>query len=268
MAQPENPQALLDQTLTSTLARVRDAGVLGVSNAARRIENLRRSQGLATVEGFPYGEAVSDFNLAYAFRSGDMLFNVPVITMNPTYLLGRNANAVTADIVKTIAIADQFPFTAAQREYARQNPSFGYQRRLAVVYDEALTAQEQWLETNDADLPTRLDPRKTDRDEVIKNLLGYGRYYADIGFTDFLAGVEKAEEMGAYPQSFLDTMKSDPLFFLLLRKKVVHSVYANAKEIHGEETFNDFSADKRAELCAPLYLQQAFEYQQVPTLQN
>lgn len=265
MASPENPEAEAAAAITTfngAVARVGESTTTRAGRAARAFTNRRKTSGFALSTFLrPYGDGVSDFTLTRGPRQGDHVFEVPVIPLYPYQLLNRETPVVEADIAKTMALVEQFPFpeNVDRVEQAKQDPSWGYQNRWAVVYDRALRVQEEWLAEHPAELPVRIDPKKTDRDEVIKNLLGYGRYYADISKTDFLDALDRVPP-GLYPPHVFDSFKTDPLFFIIHRHRAVHSVYADAKELYGEKEFNTLSADERARRCAPLYVQKALDY--------
>lgn len=84
-------------------------------------------------------------------------------------IVGMGKEVLQADAIRTLAVLNQYPN--------------GYSRRLRTVYGEALDTQLQWLERMESPkIP--LDPRTTDREELIRVLLGPAAYDLDAGFKE------------------------------------------------------------------------------------
>lgn len=84
-------------------------------------------------------------------------------------IVGMGKEVLQADAIRTLAVLDKYPD--------------GYSRRLRTVYGEALDTQVRWLERMEAPkIP--LDPRTTDREGLIRALLGPATYDLDAGFKE------------------------------------------------------------------------------------
>jgi len=162
----------------------------------------------------------------------------PRLVIDAGKMSGANPEKVQGDLVRTIAIADQFPFN-------------GFERRYGDVYEQGIQAQETWLEATDA--PTiLLDPRTTERESLKRKLLGDPRYFADVGFSDLQEFVANAEQPGAEsPFIFpVEQLKEKNDLFFGVRETAIQAHYQDMKDLNGENYHTDWSVEKRAKISA------------------
>lgn len=153
----------------------------------------------------------------------------PVIMLEVIDAIRMNPLALQGELVRTLAIADQFPFK-------------GYERRLRTVYGQALDLQTQWLtETNSPQIT--LDPRQMDRERLILQLLGPAKYYLDTGFADWQAVIDEILESGLHEKDKkpLQLLRESQSHFLVQRhhqQPIIYNVLSS-QGIRLEDTPED-----------------------------
>ena len=219
--------------------RMRTSGVEGVSDMAGRTAdwiNRRETRVIAT-DSIP---TVTDFNLV-EYIPGDNGYYAPAIFVNIEKILVSTSEEIQADLARTVAIADQFPAN-------------GFERRYREVYGRALDAQEQWLDRTSSASEIELDPRKTDREVLLKMLLGEERYYGDVGIEDWQKAVDgdmKGSKMDLNRTNLLNRLRVNLDHFIVVRHRFVPMNFQTAIEHLGEKRYKEeWSHDERAKVTA------------------
>lgn len=141
----------------------------GFSNLARFAKDRIRDGRLIIAESDVPMVSVTSFDLLKKKGSGRSTYVPHIIVDEEKLVLGTTRN--TADIVRTLAVAAQYP-------------SGGFELRLRDVYRYAMKVQADWLDkTFTDDVP--LEPRTEDPEPLIRKLLGDAKYYSDVGFDDW-----------------------------------------------------------------------------------
>lgn len=139
---------------------------------------LRTRERLESDEcGFCFSErscVLTDFDsMASSFKSQARF--IPAIVINPQKTLNSPREEVSADLVRTLAVLDQYP----------QN---GHERRLADVYKDALEKEKEWLLLTHSP-SIKLDPREQNPEELVSQILGE-RSLFDVGFEDWQKAID------------------------------------------------------------------------------
>ena len=153
-------------------------------------------------------------------------------------ILGGRQESIKGDLARTLAVADQYPFN-------------GFQRKYRAVYEDALQVQTEWLDrTSTPNIP--LDPRTTDRETLLRSLVGDARYFSDVGFEDWQKAIEdyrrSGQDISVIPM--LDQLKDATGHFIVMRQRFVPMNYQVARQRIGEDYATKWDAEKRTEAMA------------------
>lgn len=246
MAGKENPLQAVTRIFDESIYGIRDSEVPGLKEVAgRTADRLRRNElyvvgnnpalNIPTVTGFELAEVAPAPRSQY----------IPVVVVDFGKILGDKPETIKGDLARTVAVADQYPFN-------------GYQRRYRAVYDDALKAQTQWLEsTNTPTIP--LDPRTTEKEILLNSLLGNARYNADVGFEDWQKAIEDYRQSGEDESAgpILDQLKNAKNHFIVMRQRFVPINYQVARQKIGDAYINEWDAGRRTETMAFLLMGQS-----------
>lgn len=239
MTKIENSLQVATRIFDESIYGIRDSQIEGLNNIAGRTANrIRKGELFVVVNNSDFNiPTITGFDLA-EIAPGPRAKYVPVIVVDMGKILDEKPETVKGDLVRTVAIADQYPLN-------------GFQRRYKAVYEDALQAQTKWLiSTNTPNI--FLDPRTTDRETLFQDLLGDARYFSDFGFEDWQKAIEdyrkSGQDIGAIP--ILDQLKEATAQFLVMRQRFIPINYYVARQKIGEAYLNEWDADKRAETMA------------------
>jgi hypothetical protein len=233
----ENPIQLATRIFDESIYGIRDSDIPGVNDAARRtVDRIRNREIFVVANNQTFNiPTVTGFDLAAV--PGPQSMYAPVVVMDLGKVLGSRSELIKGDLVRTIAIADQYPVN-------------GFQRRYKEVYTTALEAQTNWLETTRT--PTvPLDPRTTDREALLRTLLGDARYFSDVGFQDWQKAIEdyRKSDMDTSVDPLLDQLKDATGHFMVMRQRFVPMNHRIAlRKNRGE--YLKWNAEKRTEAVA------------------
>jgi len=169
---------------------------------------------------------------------GDQTQYLPFLIFDEERLLSINSHELDADLVRTMAIADQLPLR-------------GYQERYKKVYKKALNIQLEWLKrSNISEIPN--DPRAFGKDELLKLLLGEVRYRSDVGFNDWVGAIEKLKKGNIDNETFtmLENLKNQPGHFVAVRKRFLQTIDEQAMLSLGRNYEIFWDEDRRANTAA------------------
>src|SRR5215469_11302615 len=95
-----------------------ESQVPDIDGLARRVEQRIRTgeiMGVASSKRF-FSPATTGFDFLHVPQASQVLFN-PVIVVDPEKMLSDNPDKIQADMIRTLALADQFPHNGYQRRY-------------------------------------------------------------------------------------------------------------------------------------------------------
>lgn len=234
----ENPLSLTVQLFDKAIYGIRDSKIAGLNAiGARSIDRLRTSE-LALVAN------TSDFDIP-VMTSFDLIefpgprtYHKATVVVDPERIIQSKPEEIQGDLIRTLAIADQFP-------------SNGFQRRYREVYSDALDTQKTWLESKDAPR-LAFDPRFTGREELLKNLLGDARYYSDVGFEDWQNATEILREgnQSILDLSLLSQLKNNTENFMTTRQYLLPHLHQEAIQQGESEYLTEWTQERRTEFIA------------------
>ena len=185
------------------------------------------------------------------------LFNIPAITgfdlteiegwtqsyrailvIDIDKILNTERDRIMGDLVRTLAVAEQYPFN-------------GFQRRLERVYNQALGIQQEWLIDMESPL-LELDPRSQDFETLTKKLIGDKRYYSDVGFEDWQKAIESYRKQVKTPKELrmLNQLKGATVHFMTVRQRFLVTNFDTALSTIGSDYINKWDKERRAEAAA------------------
>lgn len=241
MARPEREKALqfITNRFDTAIYGIRDAGVPGISRVAQRAVDAIKFESTPVRLGSPAAPAAVSFATLQVYQDNVTLFR-PIISVNPYRMMSIRTKLadIQGDVVRTLAIADSFPFG-------------GYERRMVDVYMDGLNTEEKWL-NHQNERSVQNDPRTEDKKEIAKRLLG-SRYYVDCGFADWQAAIDKQLALGHFPEASLRALRDDRTTFAFMREAHQDTNFQTAVSVNREAYFK-LSEDERAEASATIYL--------------
>lgn len=179
------------------------------------------------------------------FGSG---IHTPVMLVDIKEVLAQRSDVLTTDLVRTLAVADQYPEKFA--------------RRYSEVYADAFAVQREWLGSAPA---VAFDPRLNDEEHLRRELLGDAKYYSDVGFDDWQAAIDEYSQLSrSIPQrSRLKKLRPDTSEFLIMRHVMTAKHHESAQQTLGDKFFKA-DADERARITAMIYMGIALNASQSP----
>lgn len=229
--------AEITRRFDTAIYAIRDSGISPISAIAQEsVQRIRRKELLLTVsDSFtqPTATAFGFFQFPESPRS-EML---PLISLNPMVLNADPAN-FQHDLVRSLAIAGQYPFS-------------GYERRLRRVYTDALDLQSEWLD-NQGVGRLDYDPRTQSREDLLKQLLGKERFYTDTGFADWQAVIDELAADSGYlkERGALELLRDAKAHFLVIRHRFTGINHQAAIQAKGEVAYRAMDDDTRAKWFA------------------
>lgn len=237
MTHKENPLENVSHRFDTEIRRISNSSVEGINVIAQRMIDKKRKGEIALI-GNATRPTVTDFVLA-AVSPEPYVMYAPVISINIDKMMSAHSGLIQADLVRTLAVADQFP-------------SNGYQRRYHEVYSDALQLQRTWLETIDSPNELPFDPRIMDQKMLLKLLLGDAKYYSDVGFADWQKAIDDyGTTVSGHPErKTLATLRPDVNHFLSVRERFIQLNFDNAMQHFGKRYTSELDEENRAEATA------------------
>lgn len=234
----ENRAELATQKFDKAIYGIRDARVGNISEIADRVVGRIRGGNLhvlannanfriPSITGFDCFELSSPVRREFAAG----------IIIDVDKILSSSGAKVENDLVRTLAIADQFPFN-------------GFERRLRDVYQDALSVQEQWQ----AAKPDISFSDSTRGENSLRTLLGDARYYSDTGVDDWKAAIAKYPQPTAMQRKLLQDLGSSSEHFLAVRHALTGMHHSMAMQ-QGGAAYLNMSPDERAAFTALVLLE-------------
>ena len=155
---------------------IRDRGLEPFASIAERgVQRIQALEAFTTLNYAPPRiRSATAFGLQEIPKSGQL--HLVTIVSELSDLMNMDSTTFQGDLMRTLAVFDQFPFN-------------GYEGRVRGVYERALDTQQDWLiQTSTPEIPN--DPRTTERKRLMRQLMGPAKYNLDIGFEDWLVGIE------------------------------------------------------------------------------
>lgn len=145
---------------------------------------------------------------------------------------------IAADLVRTLAVLDQYPTS-------------GFERRMTLVYGDALQAQRLWLEAINAP-KVNLDPRRENPREITRTLLGNERFYTDTGLADVYNAINnlRPHEDPEIDRKLAEMVLMDAKMFIGLRHQIRPTMRQTGEQIYRKGYTRNLTPDQRAEACA------------------
>lgn len=163
--------------LRTFVAQLADSGTdKTVESAKIVLERMNAKSLVVLMTDIPRHEGLTQFSPTPVI-GGDTFQMSSCILLNQNWFLGSPPTIATADLVRTVHVAAQWPDK--------------YEHRLSKIYDRALEAQTIWIEEHKTAANANnivLNPRENDREEIKSRLLG-PYYYSDTGLPDWNSAV-------------------------------------------------------------------------------
>lgn len=186
-------------------------------------------------------EAYTNFTLLdFEIKDTEQHGMGPGIILDEEWVNKGSAMRVSADLIRTLAVLDQYP-------------TKGFERRMALVYDDAILAQRRWLEAVNAPEVTH-DPRKNNPRDVTKVLIGKESFYTDAGLADVHVIAREFNTHIQLPAGVAERIHQEPLLdartFIGIRHLLIQPVHDKALKMLGKNYLNKYTPDQRAEAFA------------------
>lgn len=163
----------------------------------------------------------------------------PVLVINPTAILTASDAQRDADLLRTFAVADQYP-----RDYADS---------YSQIYDRALDTQQRWLEANKIQDKLLFDPRIQDRETIKKKLLGEKRYVCDASIRDWDKACDSPLTKAYLPKGeTIDEIRRNTQLFIVRRQAYTPTIYSRLRSEY--RNFSTMSHRFRARINGSAYL--------------
>ena len=225
MARAELVEQRIDAALNSLRTYPEQANGINVGRAAAKVR-----RGEVPMLDTRAIAALTDFRAAYEELPRGFQV-MPGLPMNGDKILKAPPQHLEADLVRTLAVLDQYP-------------SQGFERRLVDVYGAALETQTNWLtEKSLARVPN--DPRHINREAFIRQLLGDALYFADSGVEDYQAAFDKFSGNGTALRG-QDSIRGDVRTFIALRTRYTSSYFQETEKLLGKRLFRELDRNERA----------------------
>jgi hypothetical protein len=160
-------------------------------------------------------------------------------------ILSLPSKALQADLVRTVAVASQYPYN-------------GYQERYRTVYSKALSIQKDWM-TQWGTMKVEVDPRESTDEELLLKILGEERFYTDTGFTDWIKASTDYYNVAAKHLTHDERVKlvnsaysMDQ--FLSVRHAFTSMAHNTALSVIGNDYLDTYSQEQRSSATAMLFL--------------
>ncbi len=203
-----------------------------VSRSAKMIvDRFRRVKDIQIYLNTASMATVTSFSVNVQEKAGKEVV-IGLILADQDKLLNLPQEESTADLVRTVSIANKFPRN-------------GYQNRLRYITNTAIDVQTEWLDTIKSPPLKNLDPRNMDRDKLLQHVMQY-QYSFDTGLNDWLAQIDNALQSGRISKSqekYLVLLKKDIDRFVLYRTQFGPDVYLSLIDKYGERFLNQFLPD-------------------------
>lgn len=240
---PENQIDKTYRVFNQSVQRISGAEDVEISQVAIRCQERIKAGELVVVGNLPifHVPSITGFDLV-EIAGGPVQMYAGVVVADIPKLMAASPENVDADLVRTLAIADQYP-------------ERGFQRRLRTVYEEALKLQTSWLEkTGPGDV--EYDPRRWDKDGLIKDLLGEARFYSDCGFDDWKKAIEDHRKLEKNPGVVkeLNMLENSAAHFMTFRQRYSSMNYQMALQAGKQRFIDEMGQDERALTTASLFM--------------
>jgi hypothetical protein len=203
-----------------------------VSQAAVSVSGLQ-----LPVHGIDIPGAVipmTDLNLQNETDPEGRRILLPCLTINIPAFLETSPEVRQADLVRTLAVLDQFPLN-------------GFQRRQREVYGDALMVQKAWLQGREVPTMDDYDPRDVPESDLVQNIIGDEFFFSDTGFVDYTQTADLIPIKGGVAARKITLARKDPRAFLIVRSLYTPGIHDKLAQTHGSLYPTGFSSDKRAE---------------------
>lgn len=182
------------------------------------------------------GEHYSGFRILTRM-SDRLVIPQPVVYINPDEHYFRDNETRRADLIKTLAIAYQYPDNGFERQYAQ-------------IYREAAALQLKWVSLQ-ANSKFRMPEKPFDEKHVLSRHIGGIRALTDVGFEDWnRISNNFIQETGfSYEDQSLLSSKT---YFIGLREEYSRIIFEVLKSRFGSKKISEWNRDYRAAIVARL----------------
>ncbi len=224
--------------LNAAVEAIHESGLEGMSNKTSYAMTCIRDHKMYFAPNSPKFNipSVSGFDLSSLPNQRSVPNHAGVLIFNPEMVLTADSARLQGDMVRTYAVAYQFPFN-------------GFQRRLRDVYTDALETQGRWLEGKRID-PILYDPRGADREDLVRFFIREERYYSDVGFEDFQKAIEIQRNTGSKFRSVLLRLNTNMGFFVAARQIQLPKIHQELMGEVGDDYKLKWNFDQRAKRVA------------------
>jgi hypothetical protein len=175
----------------------------------------------------------------------------PGIVLNSSEFAIYDDDIIMQDLLRTIAVADQYPHK-------------GYTRRYKDIYTRALKEQARWQES--LGMKTLdYDSETADMHSMLELLLTDEAQEADCGIDDWLAVIERAFPGLTPKQKDIIDYFRDPKVFLGLRELYLMEISVARESQVSQRYLDQLNGTQKAEIAAQNILRRAF-YNSIYTL--